>query len=72
MTTYQPGDTITITADTTLYALWKKSSVNITYDDNGGSGGPGTVETAMTDGLVPSTVPTRAGYVFLYWSNVKR
>lgn len=40
----------------------------ITYNDNGGSGGPGS-ETKIhgTDYVISSTKPTRSGYTFLGW-----
>lgn len=34
--TYQPSDTFTTDANTTLYAVWRKNRVNIKYNANGG------------------------------------
>lgn len=36
--TYSAGGSITISADTTLYAVWKVNTYTITYNANGGSG----------------------------------
>lgn len=53
-------------AATTYYAT-------LIFDDNGGSGGPGSVTGSVTGTSsavtiqIPYTVPTREGYTFLYW-----
>jgi uncharacterized repeat protein (TIGR02543 family) len=55
----------TLTGDVTFYAKWAVSTVTITFDANGGTGG--------TSGLMqpgdPLTAPTvtRTGYVFAGW-----
>lgn len=58
----------TITTATGTATLSAKTSYTITFDDNGGSDGPGTAtkwyNTALT---IPSTVPTRSGYIFVGW-----
>jgi len=52
--------------DFTMYALWIAYAV--IYDDNGGSGGPGTLSEAPGATVtVSSTVPVRTGYTFTYW-----
>lgn len=51
---------------TTYYAT-------LVFDDNGGSGGPGSVTGSITGTSstvtiqIPYTTPTKAGYSFLYW-----
>lgn len=56
-----------------LYAQWKKT-LSITYNDNGGSGGPGVrskdifYPTTSYTFTINSTNPTRTGYTFLGWS----
>ena len=66
---YQPGGTISISANTTLYAVWKAITYTISYNANGGSGAPSsqtkTYGVALT---LSSTAPTRTGYTFLGWS----
>lgn len=70
--TYTAGGSITIYADVTLYAVWEKADITVSFDANGGSNAPDAVTAAAGMVRMPSTAPTRAGYVFLYWSNVKR
>lgn len=66
---YAGGGSITISSNTTLYAVWSKIKYTISYDANGGSGAPGnqTKEygTALT---LSSTKPTRTNYNFLGWA----
>lgn len=48
------------------------NTYNIYYDDNGGTGGPGSqTKTQGTALTISSTVPTREGYKFLGWSYSK-
>ena len=37
-TTYQPGNTVTIQADTTVSAVWAQETRTVSFDANGGSG----------------------------------
>lgn len=53
-------------------ALPAPNTYTISFNDNGGSGGPGTqTKTAGTNLTISSTVPTREGYVFQGWSYAK-
>lgn len=64
----------------TIYAVQASSGnpdsevIPITYNSNGGSGGPGTVNHTFTDHgasfstTLSSVKPTRSGYTFLGWS----
>lgn len=74
--TYTAGSSITPSANTTLYAVWREGTVEytITFNANGGSGGPSSVKT-NPDGTatIPTTTPTRTymfiqRYTFLGWS----
>ncbi len=65
--TYRPNDFITISNDTTLYAVWQKISYTLAYNANGGSGAP-SAQTGSSSYIISSTQPTRAGYKFLGWS----
>ncbi|GMO48318.1 MAG: hypothetical protein Pg6C_10840 [Treponemataceae bacterium] len=58
--------THTITQNTTLYARW---TAIITFDDNGGSGGPGSVplEEGTTLTSVPGSLPAKTGLDFAGW-----
>jgi uncharacterized repeat protein (TIGR02543 family) len=48
-----------------------KASYTITFNANGGSGAPGTGETKSNDYVIPNTVPTRPGYIFMGWGKRK-
>ena len=63
---YQPGSTITLDADKTLYAIWEKTAYTITFDTNGGSEiADKKYDTESNDYL--NEVPTKAGYTFNTW-----
>ena len=75
---YQPGGTYSFSSqNVTLYAVWSQVTYthSITFNDNGGSGGPGTKSYAATttkdsfSATLPDTVPVRTGYTFLGWSD---
>lgn len=75
---YQPSGTYTFNSqNVTLYAVWSQITYthSITFNDNGGSGGPGTKSYGSTttqnqfSGKIPDTVPVRSGYTFLGWSD---
>lgn len=71
---YQPGDTITLYQNTTLYAVWSDATVTLTYDtrDYGVSAPPSQSTTvsgpSSASFTIPSTVPTLEGYTFLGWT----
>lgn len=66
---YSPGDIITLTSSTTLYAVWQLKTYTITYHGNGGIGVPSSQIKTYGVNLTISTVePTRSGYKFLGWS----
>ena len=68
---YSDGSYITITEDTTLYAIWKwvPDTYTVTYDANGGEGAPEQqTKTHGTSLTLSSTEPTRSGYIFLGWA----
>ena len=70
---YDPGGSFTANQDFTLYAVWQKT-ITLSYNADGGTGAPSsqsaTVYNATTSNTftIPSTAPTRAGYLFLGWS----
>lgn len=68
---YQPGDTIRITKDTTLTAVWDTlPRYTLTYNPSGGTGAPGP-DTNLLAGphtLNDSTVPTYGSNIFLGWT----
>lgn len=75
-TKYMPGDSFTVTANTTFYACWERNK-SVTYNANGGeftsvlptiypaAGSVVTVETKEEN------MPVRTGYTFLGWSTNK-
>ena len=71
---YQPGDTIKMTEDTTLYARWKeKDGVTVTYDGNGGktSDSKTTFSRSVTPEIefsVQENQFTKSGYQFTGWN----
>lgn len=74
---YQSGGSVTVASDTTvtLYAIWYKQ-YTLTYDANGGTGGPGSdTKKAYYGGsatfTISSTAPTKSGYTFLGWNTSK-
>lgn len=68
---YQPGDPIRITKDTTLTAVWDTlPRYTLTYNPNGGTGAPGP-DTNLPAGphtLNSTTKPTYGSNIFLGWT----
>lgn len=72
-TNYTVGTAYTPNANLTLYAKWKADTYTVSYDANGGTGGPsaqtktyGVNLTLST--LTSSTTPTKTGYTFRNWN----
>ena len=71
---YQPGGTITLEGDMTLYAVWEERTIyeyTLTLDDNTGNGSPSVMTWSGYDEshtFTFSDVPVRDGYTFLGWS----
>lgn len=73
-TGYADGETVKNLADeegatVVLYAQWEPIQYTVSFDANGGTGGPDDL-TAVYDTAceVPSDAPTRDGYVFCGWN----
>lgn len=67
--TYQPGDSFTTNADTTLYAVWKANTYTVKYNANGGTGTmSNSSHTYDVSKALTSNAFTRSGYTFLGWS----
>lgn len=63
-TKYAAGQSVTLTEDLTLYAVWSPLSYTVTLDATGGTGGTASV-TAVFDEAMPNiAIPTRANYIF--------
>lgn len=57
---YKAGDSISLSSDTTLYAVWKKKTYVVSYDANGGSGAPSNQTKTYGETLIlSSTKPTK-------------
>lgn len=74
---YQPGSTISVSygSSKTLYAVWEQTKYTSTlnFSANGGSGAPSSLTDTHTSTsahtfTIPSTKPTKSGFVFLGWS----
>lgn len=62
--------------DSEIYSVWSAEvyvgfqESTYTFNDNGGSGGPGTATKIRgQDFVFPSTIPVYSGYKFIGWSN---
>ncbi len=67
---YYGGSSITLSSNTTLYAVWQRNSettYSLSYNANGGSGAPSS-QTGSKTYTVSYTQPERNGYTFLGWS----
>lgn len=64
---YQPGGSITISANTTLYAVWEANTYTVTFDPQSGTVTPESkpVKYGQAYGELPT--PVRAGYRFDGW-----
>ena len=67
---YSAGSSVSVSGSTTFYAIWKRNTITVTYNANGGSGGPGsqTVNTNSSFNINGSNYPTRNNYIFKGWS----
>ena len=74
---YGAGDTISLSNNQTIYAVWKSdiTTVNLDFDLNGGEGEISAQSCSFTSAnpnctvTIPNVTPTRAGYNFLGWAN---
>lgn len=68
-TKYYPGDRITLSSNTTLYAYWKTNTYTVSYNANGGSGAPSDqTKYYGTTLTLSSTEPTWSGHTFWGWA----
>jgi len=71
-TAYDPGDTFTISADTTLYAQWEEDvTYTVTYDANGGTGSQTDPNSPYASGATVTVLGqgtmANIGYDFAGW-----
>ena len=67
---YNAGSAVSVSGSTTFYAIWKINTITVTYNANGGSGGPGsqTVNANSSFNINGSNFPTKSNYIFKGWS----
>lgn len=64
---YQPGGSITISANTTLYAVWEANTYTVTFDPQGGTVTPESKSVTYGQAYGELPTPVRAGYRFDGW-----
>lgn len=60
-------DTVSITANSTLYAHWTANTYTVTFNGNGGTPASSTGDVTYGSAYGALPTPTRAGYAFLGW-----
>ena len=66
--TYNPGDVYSKNTNLTLSAVWTVKKFEITYDANGGDGGPeSSYKEYFSDYVISPTIPSKEGNTFRYW-----
>ena len=63
----QGGASYTPSASTTLYAQWTANSYTVTYNYDGGTGGPGSAIYTVGGSSLTLPTPTEFGYTFSGW-----
>ena len=64
-TKYNVGQSVTMTKDLTLYAVWSAKTYTVTLNAAGGTGGTSSVTATFDEAMPNITIPTKAGYTFL-------
>lgn len=65
---YAAGGTYSANANATLYAVWTANTYTVTYDANGGTGGPTSqTKTHGVNLTLSSSNPSRTNYTFKGW-----
>ena len=65
---YQVGDSISISDNTILNAVWNRKNLSITFNLNGGTGGMNNTSVTYGSVLTIAQNPTRNGYAFNGWA----
>lgn len=69
---YKAEASYTTNASDTFYAIWKINTYKVTFDANGGTGGPTSqTKTYGKDLTLTTSAPSRTGFDFLGWSTSK-
>ena len=68
-TSYSDGASIHTSSSVTLYAQWIKSDIEISFDNNGGSGVMTSIFAAGNESVkLPNNLFTKLGYTFSSWN----
>ena len=66
---YSDGERVLFSSDTTLYAQWAKMDLEISFDNNGGSGVMISIGASRNSSVkLPNNSFTRLGYTFSSWN----
>lgn len=66
---YKAGQSIEVTRDTILYAVWKPDEYAVTYNANGGNDAPAAqIKYHGTSLTLSADTPTKTGYSFRAWN----
>ena len=63
-TRYTAGQSVTLTDDLTLYAVWQPLSYTVTLNATGGTGGSASVTATFDEQMPNITIPSKEGYTF--------
>ena len=64
---YEFGSTYTVTGETWFVAQWTGNTYTITFDNNGGTGGPTQATVQFEEAFPTIELPTKEGYCFDYY-----
>ena len=64
-TRYTAGQSVTLTDDLTLYAVWQPLSYTVTLNATGGTGGSASVTATFDEPMPNITIPSKEGYTFM-------
>ena len=63
-TDYEAGSEFVVDDDITLYAKWNGKQYTVTFDKQGGTGGPETITATYGSAMPSATAPTKSGFTF--------
>ena len=70
-TKYTVGQSVTMTEDITLYAVWQANTYIVTLNSGEGAGGTAEVEVTFDAAMPNISIPSRSGYTFKgYFSEI--
>ena len=63
-TKYTVGQSVTMTEDITLYAVWQANTYTVTLNAGEGTGGTASVQATFDAAMPNISIPSRNGYTF--------